>query len=96
MAPETWRFTVAEQMNHNENTSELNFPRQEENRRERSRRGVSVFTLLAGIATLFVSVYVLSDGADWFPRFDVRWMLAGGAVLIGLLMLGSSFRGDRR
>jgi divalent metal cation (Fe/Co/Zn/Cd) transporter len=61
-----------------------------------SRQGVDVFTLIVGIATLLISGYVLSDGASWLPMFDFRWVLAGGAVLVGVLMLGSSFRGGRK
>jgi hypothetical protein len=60
------------------------------------RRGVDVFTLIVGIATLLVSAYVLSDGASWLPRFDFRWVIAGGAVFVGLLLLGASFGGKRR
>ena len=60
------------------------------------RRGVDVFTLIVGVATLLISAYVLSDGASWLPRFDFRWVVAGGAVFVGLLLLGASFRGKRR
>ena len=60
------------------------------------RRGVDVFTLIVGVATLLISAYVLSDGASWLPRFDFRWVIAGGAVFVGLLLLGASFRGKRR
>lgn len=56
------------------------------------RRRVDVFTLVLGLATLLVSGYVLSDGAGWLPSFDLRWVLAGGAVLVGVLMLGASMR----
>ncbi|WP_199434350.1 hypothetical protein [Qaidamihabitans albus] len=58
-------------------------------------RGVDVFTLIAGLATLGVSGYILSDGASWFPGVDLRWVLAGGAVLVGVLMLAASMRSDR-
>ncbi|MEV6879574.1 hypothetical protein [Amycolatopsis sp. NPDC051128] len=61
-----------------------------------ARRGVDFFTLIVGIATLLVSVYVLSDGASWLPRFDFRWVIAGGAVFVGLMLLGASFGGKRR
>ena len=44
------------------------------------RGGVNAFTLIAGIATLLVSAYVLSDGASWLPSFDFRWVIAGGPV----------------
>jgi hypothetical protein len=60
------------------------------------KRGVDVFTLIVGLATLLASVYVLTDGAHFLPAFDFRWVLAGGAVLIGVLMLGASFRGGRK
>ncbi|WP_206787806.1 hypothetical protein [Amycolatopsis sp. MtRt-6] len=57
---------------------------------------VDVFTLIVGIATLLVSAYVLSDGASWLPSFDFRWVIAGGAVFVGLLLLAASFGGKRR
>ncbi|MBK1789358.1 hypothetical protein [Prauserella cavernicola] len=59
------------------------------------RTGVDVFAMLAGIATLLVSAYVLSDGHNWFPSVDMRWVLAGGAVLVGTLMLVASMRPGR-
>jgi hypothetical protein len=69
----------------------------EETTEERPRRrGVDVFTLIIGVATLLVSAYTLTDGASWLPSFDLRWVLAGGAVLIGILMLGASMRTTRR
>jgi hypothetical protein len=60
-----------------------------------ARRGVDVFSLIVGLATLLVSAYVLSDGASWIPTFDFRWVLAGGAVFVGVLLLGASFRKRR-
>ncbi|NIH85593.1 hypothetical protein [Amycolatopsis granulosa] len=60
------------------------------------RRGVDVFTLILGVATLLVSAYVLSDGAGWLPSFDLKWVLAGGAVFVGVVMLAASMRGGRR
>ncbi|HWD06672.1 MAG TPA: hypothetical protein VG674_29950 [Amycolatopsis sp.] len=59
------------------------------------RRGVDMFTLVVGIATLLVSGYVLSDGASWLPTFDVRWIIAGGAVFVGVLLLAASLRRRR-
>ncbi|WP_329052335.1 hypothetical protein OG738_07365 [Amycolatopsis sp. NBC_01488] len=61
-----------------------------------AKRGVDVFTLIVGVATLLVSAYVLSDGASWLPQFDFRWVIAGGAVFVGLLLLGASFGKRRR
>ena len=43
--------------------------------REVQRRGPDVLTLIAGIATLVVSSYVLTDGAIWVPSLDPRWLL---------------------
>ncbi|WP_410597776.1 hypothetical protein [Amycolatopsis sp. lyj-23] len=60
------------------------------------RGGVDAFTLIVGVATLLVSAYVLSDGASWLPSFDFRWVIAGGAVFVGLLLLAASFGSKRR
>lgn len=60
------------------------------------RRGPDVLTLLAGIATLLVSAFVLTDGALWIPSLDPRWLLAGGALVVGLFLLMLSVRGRRR
>ena len=64
--------------------------------RDVRRRGPDLLTLLAGIATLLVSSYVLTDGAIWIPSLDPRWLLAGGALLVGVFMLISSVRGRKR
>ncbi|TCP49410.1 hypothetical protein EV191_109232 [Tamaricihabitans halophyticus] len=59
----------------------------------RARRSpLDALTLVAGLGVLGVSGYVLSDGAAWFPGFDARWLVAGGAVLIGVLLLIGSLR----
>jgi hypothetical protein len=60
------------------------------------RKRLDLLTLLAGIATLLMAAYVLTDGRTWLPSFDPRWLLAGGAVLVGLLLLGSSVRRRNR
>ena len=69
-----------------------------EDRTERParRRMPDLFTLFAGIATLCVSVYLLTDGQTWLPAIDARWALAGGALLVGVLMLLASLRGNDR
>ncbi|MFL6143359.1 MAG: hypothetical protein ACJ72N_16030 [Labedaea sp.] len=64
--------------------------------RDVRRRGPDLLTLLAGIATLLVSSYVLTDGAIWVPSLDPRWLLAGGALLVGVFMLVASVRGRKR
>jgi hypothetical protein len=52
-----------------------------------------LLTGLAGIGTLLVAAYVLSDGAFHIP--NPTWLLAGGALLVGILLLASSLRGKR-
>jgi hypothetical protein len=64
--------------------------------REVCRRGPDVFTLIMGIATLGVSGYVLSDGELWFPEIDPRWVVAGVALVVGVILLGASLRGRKR
>lgn len=64
----------------------------EETERHPRRRRVNLFTLVLGVATLLVSDYLLTDGVSWLPTLDLRWILAGGAVLVGALMLGASMR----
>lgn len=76
--------------------SEQDVTQQTEERAPRRRRGPDVFTLIAGVAALFVSAYILTDGAAWLPSVDPRWALAGGALLIGVLLLLASLRSDRR
>lgn len=55
-----------------------------------TKRFPDVLTLLAGLGTLLVSAYVLTDGGFRVP--NPTWLLAGGALLVGLLMLASSLR----
>ncbi|HEU5471568.1 MAG TPA: hypothetical protein VFV67_13020 [Actinophytocola sp.] len=64
--------------------------------RDAERRGPDYVTLLFGLITLGVSTFVLTDGAVWSDSFDVRWLLAGGALVVGLVMLISSVRDSRR
>ncbi len=63
---------------------------------EPRRRWPDLITLLSGLVTLFVASYVLTDGQMWVPMVDPRWIRTGGALLVGLLLLGSSLRGGRR
>jgi hypothetical protein len=63
--------------------------------RSTGRRGPDPVTLVAGLLTLVASGYVLSDGALWLPGLDPRWLLAGAALLVGVLMLAGSLRNGR-
>ncbi|CRK59929.1 hypothetical protein [Alloactinosynnema sp. L-07] len=65
--------------------------------REDSVRRFDPVSLIAGLLTLFASAYVLTDGQVWVPIPDFRWIIAGGAVVIGLLLLlGSTVKGKRK
>ncbi|MGH3624820.1 MAG: hypothetical protein ACRDQ5_24030 [Sciscionella sp.] len=55
-----------------------------------------LLTLIAGVVALFASTYILTDGAIGLPSLDPRWLIAGGALLVGLLLLGASLRGGNR
>jgi hypothetical protein len=58
------------------------------------RRGFpDLLTGIAGIGTLLVAAYILTDGLFRIP--NPTWLLAGGALLVGVLMLASSLRGKR-
>lgn len=65
---------------------------------ERRRRGPDVLTLLMGVICLISSVLTLAGWMPAMPMFDPRWLLAGGAILVGLLLLAASLRspGARR
>ncbi|WP_083665956.1 hypothetical protein [Saccharomonospora sp. CUA-673] len=60
--------------------------------RTRPERRFDPLALVAGLATLAIAGYVLSDGPQWMGVPDMRWVLAGTAVMIGLGMFASSFR----
>ncbi len=52
--------------------------------------------IIVGVLTLGVAAYALSDGQWGLPAVDPRWIIAGGALLVGLLLLGASFRPRKR
>jgi hypothetical protein len=60
------------------------------------RRFPDPVNLVAGLLTLWVAVYALSDGRFGFTGLDPRWVIAGIALLIGVLLLGASLRPSRR
>ncbi len=60
------------------------------------RRFPDPFAMIVGLVTLVVSAYVLSDGAFDLPAIDPRWLIGGGALFVGLMLLGASLRPNRR
>jgi hypothetical protein len=63
---------------------------------EQRRRFPDPVNLVAGLLTLWVAAYALSDGRLGFSGLDPRWVIAGIALLIGVLLLGASMRPGRR
>lgn len=59
------------------------------------RRGPDLVTLVAGVLTLLVAVSTLVAQAYRLPVLDPRWLLAGGAAVLGLLLLTGSLRRRR-
>ncbi|ATE57365.1 MULTISPECIES: hypothetical protein [Actinosynnema] len=58
--------------------------------RER-RPGIDVVSLVFGLTALIASAYMLADDSA-LSGLDLRWLLAGGALVIGLGLLGGSVR----
>lgn len=58
----------------------------------KQRRGLDPVTLLFGIGALLVSGTALTNGSGLLPGVDPRWLLAAGAVLVGLLLLVGTLR----
>ncbi|GGP58644.1 hypothetical protein [Saccharothrix coeruleofusca] len=61
----------------------------------RDKRGVDVVGLVFGIGTLLASAYMLTDGRIWPDFLDLRLLLAGGAMVIGIGLLAGSMRRRR-
>jgi hypothetical protein len=58
----------------------------------RPRRGFpDPVAMIMGLITLVLSAYALSDGAIDLPA-DPRWLIAGIALFVGLMLLGASLR----
>lgn len=67
-----------------------------EQQSHRCRRFPDAWSLIIGLITLVISAYALSDGALNLPSADPRWLIAGGALFVGLMLLGASVRPRRR
>ena len=63
------------------------------------RRGPDPLALVVGLATLAMAVFAFVGELPDLSGFDPRWLLAGGAVAVGLILLGGNLRnrsGGRR
>lgn len=59
------------------------------------RRAVDPVQLLVGLLTLGMATAAFVGDVPELDWFDLRWILAVGAVLIGALLLAGSLRGRR-
>ncbi len=59
------------------------------------RRGPDVIMLLVGLMALGMSVSAFVGKVPDFSGFDPRWLLAGGAAVVGVLLLVGSLKGRR-
>ena len=59
------------------------------------RRPFDPIMLVLGIVTLAVATYIIGYGYVPFPHLDTKWVIAGGGVLVGVLMLTASLRPKR-
>lgn len=60
------------------------------------RRGPDPVALLAGLLALGMAIAAFVGQVPDLSGFDPRWLLAGGAALVGLILLVGSLRGRRR
>ncbi len=56
------------------------------------RRGPDPLALIVGLATLVMAVFAFTGDLPDLSGFDPRWLLAGGAVAVGLVLLVGSLR----
>ncbi|HEY4007562.1 MAG TPA: hypothetical protein VGM60_20605 [Pseudonocardia sp.] len=61
----------------------------------RARSAPELFTLLVGLLSLAVAVLALVGWMPPVPVFDPRWLFAGGAGVVGLLLLMASVRSPK-
>jgi hypothetical protein len=60
------------------------------------RRGFDIVAFVFAVGALLVSAFTLTGGQYWPDFLDLRWVVAGGAIVIGLgLLAGSVLRGRR-
>lgn len=71
-------------------------PMPDNDSRPERRGGVDSITMLGGLIALLLAAYALSDGFGGVAAFrDPRWLLATGAVLIGVVMLIGTLRPNK-
>jgi hypothetical protein len=63
--------------------------------KRQGRRGIDPLTLVVGLGALFVAAVGLSEDTGWVSAIDPRWLLAAGAVLVGILLLVGALRKPR-
>jgi hypothetical protein len=56
------------------------------------RRGPDPLALIVGLATLVMAVFAFTGEVPDLSGFDPRWLLAGGAVAVGLVLLVGNLR----
>lgn len=61
-----------------------------------TRRGPDLLTLVVGLGALGIAGTALLGGIAWVPHVDGRWVLAGLALVVGLLLIAGSLRPSRR
>lgn len=65
---------------------------QRSGRRRMRRAGLDPVALVVGLLTLAMAVAAFVGDVPDLSGLDARWLLAGGAVLLGLLLLAGSLR----
>ena len=60
------------------------------------RRPFDPILLILGVVTLAIAGYIVGSEYVSMPHIDARWVLAGGGLLVGVLMLTASLRPRRR
>ena len=56
------------------------------------RRGPDGLTLLVGLATLAMAVFAFTGTLPDLSFVDPKWLLAGGAAVVGLVLLAGNLR----
>lgn len=61
-----------------------------------ARRRPDLLTLVAGLLTLGMAVVAFTGELPDLGGLDLRWLLAGAAASVGVVLLVGSLRGRRR